>query len=303
MFPLLAFAGSACLTVGSHAATVAAVQWGGDYVSADTVLADDVPANRTGSDGYGDPDGPIVTNGTDSIAGRGYSSTRPFSPGTGYTGTSGTFYGGGSVERVNSTANDGFSELSVLNQGPNDSIHFHVDTGGDVHTFHLMFLWDKADFLSGLDAATGIGLTEGEFGLVTSQASGHHTDELLRWVVRDGNQLYVSEDTTLIGNNSVYSVSYSSLLNWAPYDPNEVDPSGSGTAADLWSLDFDEGSTFLPHTFTDVTGVGFYIEHEAATGPIHVHIEGFSASMVPEPSTPLIVGLAALLWIWRFRRR
>lgn len=282
------------------AATVAAVQWGGDYVSSTQSFADDVPANRTASDQYGDPDGPHTTGGTDSIAGRAYSSTRAFSPSSGYSGP--TFYGGGSVHRINSTINDGFSELSVLNQGGNDSLHYHIDTGGDAHTFHLLVLFDKADFSNGADTALGIGLNEGEFSLSTAQASGHHTDEILRWVVRDGSQLYVSEATTLLTNNSDFNVPYSSLTSWSAYNPNDVNPAGTGMEADLWSVDFNEAGPFSSHTFTDVTAVGFYIEHEAATGPIHVHIEGFGATLVPEPSVPMLIGLAGLLGVMRRRR-
>ena len=285
----------------SHAATVSAVAWGGQYVDSDLSFADDDPIARSGSDKYGDPDGPIDTGGNNSIAGRSLSHTTPLNPGVGYSGTSGTFYGGGSVSRENSgLTNDGYSELSVLNQGPNDSLHWHVDTGGDSHTFHLLLYWDKGDFLNGLSTTTNVDLSQGGFTLSTAQASANHTDELLRWVVRDGSQFFVSESTITLANNSDYSVMYSNLANWAAYNP--VDPVGTPTAADLWSLDFDEGSVFSPHTFTDVTAVGFYMEHEAATGPIHVHIEGFGATFIPEPSSILLL-LGSLGLVARRRRR
>ena len=185
--------------------------------------------------------------------------------------------------------NDGFSEVSILNQGPNDSIHWHVDTGGDDHTFHLLLFWDKVDFLGSLATTPNLDLSEGAFTLGTAQASGHHSDELLRWVVRDGNQFYISEGTITLSNNADYLVPYSSLTNWAAYNP--ADPTGTAGTSDLQSLDFNEAGSYSPQTFTDVTGLGFYVEHEAATGPIHVHIEGFGAALVPEPTT----GLLALL--------
>jgi hypothetical protein len=275
-----------------------AVNWGGDYVSAKTPYAGHTPANLVGgSDQYGDPDGPLPVNVTDSIAGRSLRST-PLSPPSGYSGTSGTFYGGGSVTRVNSLVNDGFSDLTMLNQGSNDSMHFRVNTGGDSHTFHLLTYWDKSDFLNGLNSVPNLTLDAGgQFTIQTSQSAANHSDEILRWVVREGSQFYVSQNTTLLTNNATFNVPYSSLTNWALYNPNFV--AGIATAGDLSSLDFDETSVASPLSFSDITGIGFYIEHEAATGPIHVHIEGFEASLtaVPEPGSlayGLMVGLGGL---------
>jgi hypothetical protein len=288
--PLAAFTCGLLLLASADAATLAAVSWGGDYVDADVAFADDTPANRSSSDKYGDPDGPFAINTNDSVAGRALSLDIPLNPSTGYggTGLSGTFYGGGSVTRENSgTTNDGFSELSILNQGPNDSIHWHVDTGGDSHTFHLALFWNKADFLGSLSTTTDLNLSQGSFSLSTAQVSANHTDELLHWIVRDGTQFFISQDTITLGNNADYVVPYSNLTNWAAYDP--TDPSGTATSTDLLSLDFNEAGPFAPHDFTDVTGLGFYVEHEAATGPIHVHIEAFGATLVPEPSAAVLV--------------
>jgi hypothetical protein len=59
------------------------------------------------------------------------------------------------------------------------------------------------------------------------------------------------------------------------------------TLADLASLDLNEAGPFSPVSFSNIMGVGYYIEHEEATGPIHVHIEGFAANLtaVPEPGS------------------
>ena len=277
---------------------VTAVDWGGPYAGADLPFADDVAANRSGSDKYGDPHG-TFPDGPDSVTGRALSLDSPFSPTSGYSGVSDTFYGGGSVTREGTGTNDGFSEISILNQGPNDSIHWHVDTGGDSHTFHVLIYWDKSDFLGGLDAISNLTLGGGGATITTAQASGHHTDELLRWVVRDGTQFYVSDETVTLTNNDTFSVTYENVGNWAGYSPN--DPAGAPTLADLQSLDFDESGPYNPHTFTDVTGLGFYVEHEAATGPIHVHIEEFSAT-IPEPSHALLTLLGLSLLSARRRR-
>lgn len=290
----------AVLLLSPADAALSAVNWGGQYVDSDLAFADDTPANRTSSDKYGDPDGPFAVNANDSVTGRALSLGNPFSPSAGYTGTSSTFYGGGSVTRTNVLANDGFSELSVLNQGPNDSLHWHVDTGGDDHTFHLLLYWDKADFIGSLSTTNNLGLTGGGFSLTTSQVSANHSDELLHWIVRDGSQFYVSQATTTLSNNSSFNVAYSSLTNWAIYNPD--DPAGAANSDDLDSLDFNESGPFGPHTFTDVTGLGFYVEHEAATGPIHVHIEAFGATLVPEPSVSLLALMGFGAFIVRRRR-
>ncbi len=284
-------------------AEIVAVQWGGPYVAASTEFADSDPLKTGPSDIYGDPDG-VFTLGADSVTGRAYRAT-PFSPSplTGYAGTSATFYGGGMVTRSNSLVNDGFNELNVLNQGSNDSYHFHVDTGGSLHTFHVLTFWDKADFLNSLNLAPTLTLTPGgQFSLTTAQSAGHHNDELLRWVVRDGSQLYVSEATSLLTNNTTVNVPYSSLANWKPYSPNQV--AGAATISDMLSLDFDESpGGFSPQTFNNVTGLGFYIEHEASTGPAHVHIESFSATAaVPEPSAWALT-LLGMLGLFRRRQR
>ena len=195
--------------------------------------------------------------------------------------------------------NDGYSELGIINQGPNDSIHWHVDTGGDDHTFHLLLYWDKADFFGSLSSTPNLDLTEGAFTISTAQSSGNHSDELLRWVVRDGDQFYVSEGTITLTNNSEIITPYSSLVNWSEYNP--IDPAGTATLSDLLSIDFNEAGTYAPHVFTDVTGLGFYVEHEAATSPVHVHVEGFNATLVPEPSGSILIllGFAGLTGIRR----
>ncbi|MBX3421123.1 MAG: PEP-CTERM sorting domain-containing protein [Pirellulaceae bacterium] len=280
----LAFLASVGLgTIGR--ADLIAVEWGGNYVSSAQNYADHNPLNTSGGNQYGDPDGPFPDGGGGSIAGRAYRST-PFSPPSGYSGTSDTFWGGGSVTSPTLPSNDGFNDLEVLNQGPNDSLHFHVDTGTHVHTFHQLIYWDKANFLNGLYAYPNLKLGTGQFVIRTSQVAGHHTDQDLRWVVRNGSQFYVSQATVQLTNNATITVPYSSLTNWGLYNPTLA--GGSPTAADLLSLDFNEAGAFNPQTFLNVTGLGFYIEHENATGPTHVHIEGFSATSVPEPSSALL---------------
>lgn len=75
---------AALIASAAHAlASTAAVNWGGNYVSSDLRWADDVSANRTASDNYGDPHGPFLTDADgdgadDSIAGRALDTVNPF---------------------------------------------------------------------------------------------------------------------------------------------------------------------------------------------------------------------------------
>ena len=186
-----------------------------------------------------------------------FQNTTAFSPTSGYSGTSATFYGGGAVVRENELTNDGFSSLEIKNQGPSDSIQFKVDTGQDKHTFSLLHYWDKVDFLNGLDSQSDLTLDSmGAFSLTVQQSSGNQADERLRWVVRNGSEFYVSEFNALLTNNTTFNSAYSTLINWAAYNPIDPGP-GPVTGADLMSLNFDQSSSFAPVTFDDVTGLGF----------------------------------------------
>ena len=163
------FASLAALSGVSAGAATTAIDWGGQYVDQDLQFSGHVPGNTSGSDNYGDPDGVFPFSVSETVAGRALSLDDPFSPPTGYSGTSDTFYGGGSVTRLGAgQPNDGFSEIYLLNQGPNDSIHWRVDTGGDSHTFHLLVYWDKADFLGSMNTLSNLGLSEGAFTISTA---------------------------------------------------------------------------------------------------------------------------------------
>ncbi|MFK7852180.1 MAG: hypothetical protein AB8D78_14485 [Akkermansiaceae bacterium] len=290
-------------TADNAPASILAVDWGnGNYVSTtlslegDTLPADPAPATSP----YDEPDGPVYYNNPDSITGRIYSDLIPFSPdpNDGYSGTSATFYGGGSVTKANDTGltNNGFNELSIVNQGPNgDSIHWHVDHS-DEHTFHLLLLWDKADFLIDFDTLNSLGINDGEFNLTTAQSSGNHDDEYLRWVVRSGGNLWVSfkqqQDLDIITNNASYSDTFSAL-SWVLYDPT----TGVSVTDQLLALDFNENATptLAQPNFSAITGVGFYVEHEASTSPTAVHVESFSFSVIPEPTLSALIAITLLV--------
>ncbi len=117
------------------------------------------------------------------------------------------------------------------------------------------WFWKKEDFLNGGDAYT---VTFDADSKIAPHISRYYDGiEAGRWVARDGTQFYISEKTFAdyqaeIGRGSPTHTSYvlsPNTTNWAPYDP--VEP---------YQIEFDAaGASYAPHTFTDVTAVGFYL--------------------------------------------
>jgi hypothetical protein len=261
LFPRTAsILGMAALASATSASAATVLSWGGtDYVAGGQHnMQGDTGSYIGGSDQYGEPDGQPLPSG---LVGRSFSSTTAFSPTTGYSGP--TFYGGASVTSTNGAANEGFHELAISNGG-----------GGDTG------ITITSTTLSGLS-----------FQMHTGQISQAGSQDLsMYWVLQDGTQFYVAQNPTLIAQNNPYATAFDDITGWAIYDPS----AGDGLAA----LDFDETSTFSSHTFTDIQGVGFYIEHEDGASQSHVDIDYFAlGDAVPEPSQSLlvIIGLGGLL--------
>jgi hypothetical protein len=76
-----------------------------------------------------------------------------------------------------------------------------------------------------------------------------------RWLVRDGETFFVSENPAPLGINQSTSLVFSSSSDhgrWAVYDP-------TANA----NLDFDQaGATFATRQFTDVTAIGIFFERD-----------------------------------------
>lgn len=283
----------------SAQAAVTAVNWSGDYLSTSASLQGDQGA---GAGVYQDPDS--VGSGAGALAGRAYSIVTPFSPAAPYgtsTGVSATFYGGGVVQDVMGTGNDGFNELAVLNQGPTDSIHLQVtSSGSSQHTLDLLNLWLKQDFLNGTNTGAVDLSGDGYFHYNTSQAGGGHNDGsyTVRWVVMNGvgNQVYVSP-TAPLGNNDSVTQLFSAISGWETYNVVE---------GDLTSLMFDGTSATYStpsSALGDIRGFGFLIEHADPSGPVHTHIEHFEVGAAPEPSRALLTLLGAGVAVLRRRRK
>jgi len=291
--------GMIALASATSQAATSIFSFGGDYVSGGDVQLQGDTGTYFGnpSDKYGDPDGypPTPTDGSP-LVGRAFSSATAFNPtsGAGYSGPD--FYGGGSVTSSVPTLNEGFHELAIHNNGSGDGIHWHTDANGaDVHSNHLFVYFKKAQFESAWNSATigSADLASASFQMQTGQVLQAGIQDLgMYWVVQDGSDFYVAQNATLIAQNSPYQRDFSSITGWASYDPS----------AGLAALDFDEGSAFSAHTFTDVQGLGFYVEHEDGATSTHAHINGFVVS-VPEPSSTALLGLGGLALMLRRRRK
>lgn len=266
----------------------------GYVIGSDELLQGHNPSHvLSGSDKYGDPDG-WVDPSPSGLVGRAFSSSTALSPPANYFGP--TFFGGASVTATNTTTNEGFHQLAVTNSGQGDSIHWLVDSNGaNNHSNHVFIYFKKAQFdglWSGVSPITSSTLAPGSFQLRTEQVTEAGLPDIVaRWVVQDGSNFYVSQNTHLLAQNSLYQTDFAAITGWAPYNPT------SGLSA----LDFDETSSFGPQTFTDVQGLGFFVEHENGDAVTHVKISSFVAA-VPEPSSFVLLGIAAAM-LPLFRRR
>jgi hypothetical protein len=109
-----------------HAQNSPIVNWGGDYVS----TTQDLQGKNADTSGL--------------TTGRNFSTTTPMNPTSGYSGVSGTFYGGAATafpSVVGSTP--GWDLFEVQNQGPNDMLNFQIKQGTQQHDMHYVQYWDK----------------------------------------------------------------------------------------------------------------------------------------------------------------
>jgi len=134
---------------------------------------------------------------------------------------------------------------------------------------YATWLWQKKDFLNGGDKNKVIFDDHSQIVVHVSRYwGGLHAG---RWMVRDGNQFYLSKATwgdsyksfvfVKDGGKEVESASLNPIAHkshilmpskteWAEYDPSA-------------KLDFDHGkAVFKQHEFSDVTAVGFFISRE-----------------------------------------
>lgn len=272
------------LAVAPAAAQVVVVNFGGDYGAANQPFQ---PAVQTQTGNFGGFDG-----SHDARAVVPFSTTAPQ---VSAAGTSGKFYGG--YESVNygtgttTAAVPTFTARQITNGGATDVIELGTGARDPITNngrFDGLLLWQKADFING---ASGVTLTADNNSSITVQrAAGSGTIYRLTVLVRDGNTIYANQSQFNDGGGT-YVQSLNSGQSWAVYDPTV-------------NLEFNgpsNGATFGPHTFTDITGVGFAWDLNGflnggsfpSTGN-DFQVSGFSAQLVqavPEPGALGLVGV------------
>lgn len=294
----LAVAAVAVLSAALPAKASTYMTWGSTgYVSgSDKNLEGDTGTYVTGSDKYGDPTIDQAFSGGEYGSGRAFSTSVAMSPTSGYSGP--VFYGGGSVIQ-SATGNEGFHEFSVANGGSGDSIHIASDYDGThASDTHFAAYFKQGQFDSPYDSGTIALSPLTVFHFTTGQVTEAGSPDIAtRWIVQDGSSFYISDPNSFfLAQNTTYDVALASITGWSLWDP---------TLNGLGGLDTDQPGVIGasgPHTFTDVQGLGFYIEHEDANYNLHVDISGFVVD-VPEPSRSMLLLGGLIPVVLRRRRR
>ena len=304
-YRLPALAALSCAAFGTaplHASFIM-VNWGGQYVDNNQSFNGTLPSytvqNNQNLDGTG--------TGDDSRFGIAYNSSIPvpLSPQSGYSGTSGTFYGGFVVNTFGNANADTQAvqpnAQGVHNNGSTDHLKFQTQhSGNDHHSFALLMHWNKADFLNGGDGGAVTLNNLSTFSLDIRNNSNINENTHLHFVVRNGTQFYTSEAFYGGTGASLLEAGYLgaipdggtatlnpvvSGLGWKAYNPDGLD------------LQWQHGSWTSP-TFDNITGVGFFFDTLAfSQNNNNLELEGFRFSAIPEPSSALLAlgGLGAVL--------
>jgi hypothetical protein len=299
--PALAALSCVAFGTGSLHASFLLVDWGGQYVANDQ----EFNGSYTNVDNI-DLDNDSVAD--DSKFGYAYNalSPAPLSPSSGYSGTSGTFFGGFVINTLNNPSSLGESlqpnGQGVHQNGPNDHLKFQTQhSENHHHTFSLLTYWDKADFLNGGSGAYISLDTLSNFSLTIRNSTNVQDDIHLHFLIRQGNQFYTSEaffggtGASLLepgrlgdipdGGSAVFNPLANPTLGWKAYAPDGL------------NLQWQHGD-WSPQNFDNITAVGYYFDTLNFTqNNSNLEITGFSFSAVPEPSSALIAlgGFGTLL--------
>ena len=217
---------------------------------------------------------------------------------------SAVFYGG-IVARYGNTRTKPFQQATIEDERDVSKITSVAymtewDTGweepviDDLVTYDAVFVWQKDGFLNGGDVAA---VSFDETSLLSMQLRRNFDlwrgDGEMRWVVRDGEQFYMSEDQLI--KTSKWGLDYNSVVPtetlWAPYDP--VGPI---------DIDFEQhAASFAPYVFTDVTAVGFYHERDTPSNDSdHMKLYDFRVEgtlTIPSPATAWLAWGTTVGWL------
>ncbi|MCC5841329.1 MAG: PKD domain-containing protein, partial [Opitutales bacterium] len=177
---------------------------------------------------------------------------REDSPVVGGRGT--TLYGGiwNTSLSEGGTESNGWSEGGIINNGINDrfTIRLQPNSSRPVALHGAIFM-NKEHFL-GAAALAPVSLAAGDRFIMGDIVLFERMSPL-RWLVRDGDQFYVSEATITPGASTFTVPADNDHGQWAPFDPE----------AQADDLNFDAAAaTFASRVFTDITAFGFIIDND-----------------------------------------
>jgi len=199
----------------------------------------------------------------------------PYAPYYDYAQPNARFYGGLMVYAVNNPRRDISEGMLNCNHGFRDDCNFmalgnnKAFTSGEQFSAYAFWFWDKKDFLNaGQEHRVSFG-PDSRIAVHVSRYWGGATYG--RWVVREGDQFFISEKTfadidELIDADTDYSrfngenpLTHTTHLlkpqesRWAPYHPKGI----KGVTVPLEFL--PENAEFTRKVFQDVTAVGFMV--------------------------------------------
>lgn len=303
---LLVIATIAALTGAVAQATpITIVDWGvADYVTSTQ------GSSRTTAVSTYDYNGDSIN---DRVRLMSFSEATPFSPTSGYSGTSATFYGGYDLVRFSATSGDpALADSLIMNGGASssttdDAFGWRFQISDSLSYFAGAVVWKKSDFLNDghlgtnklfFDTTSSLKVSVGDNNSTTLRWENIHA----RWLVKEGSQWYVSQTAlaTGTGDKTLTFASASSDGFWAPISFS------SGVGVNLDAL------TYSDTNFTDIVGVGLYITSRADRQPNTAnnirywwYVDDFEVvAAIPEPATAsLLLGAGALLMAFRRSRR
>jgi hypothetical protein len=160
----------------------------------------------------------------------------------------------------------------------------NVGSNGGRYAFLYMFL--EADFLT-QDYTTQLTRPIVSIDFTYDNQGGN---AIARAVIKDGTDFYVSQNTFSVTGFDTMSIEDTL---WAAYDP-------------FTDLNFDQSQTFAAMSFSNITGVGVYLEDDnmAADSNAQWRFREFSTiiTMVPEPTSFAFIALGGLALLGRRRR-
>lgn len=230
---------------GGFAGSGRVINFGGDYVSSSAELSGMRGDREIDADGDGFADDTIAFIPVGLIP------TAPLvNVSSGGTKPSGRIYGGISALRLDNITGATSFTRSVANNNATDYIDVRDQGSGPVGQHRGLLMWLKQDFLGGahaqrvsLDSTSLLSVSTLRFENLNSG----------RWVVMQGDQLYVSQAT--FAGVGTYSIDPTTTL-WTPYNPGPD-----------YSMNFDQAAAaFAAMNFTDVRGAGILVERDAGSG-------------------------------------